>query len=482
MRKRIEELILYKKLNIKKRYSKKNTKLTIFLLSFFSIFLLFFLIDYVFTPRIILTKKVVTINYLEKYKEPGYKAYYLNKNITNKVKVSGVVNSKKIGRYRLTYTVKTKIFKTTATRIIYVRDLTAPTINLIGGTTAYVCPDKTYKELGYSANDNYDKKITNKVRMKVLKDKVEYEVVDKAGNLRTTTRKIIYKDKEAPVINLNGGSYLSIFLGDTFTDPLYSVVDNCDKDLNKKVKITGSVDTNKLGDYKLVYETEDSSGNKTKVERIVSVVNHDAVGTIYLTFDDGPRQGTTDKILDILKEENVKATFFVTGYGPDFLIRREFEEGHAIGLHTFSHNYSYIYASRDNYFADLDNISNRVFNITGLRSKIIRFPGGASNTVSRKYKPGIMSEISTEVLLKGYKFYDWNLSSTDAAGSNTKRQIYNAVVSRLSHDKVNMILMHDVKTCTRDALRDIIVYAKNNGYVFDKITLDTKMISQHINN
>src|SRR5699024_8931981 len=128
---------------------------------------------------------------------------------------------------------------------------------------------------------------------------------------------------------------------------------------------------------------------------------------IYLTFDDGPRDGTTDVILDILKEKGVKATFFVTMNGNDSLIKRIVDEGHSIGIHTASHKYDIIYASRDNYFNDLEQVHKRIYDITGVDSKLIRFPGGSSNTISKKYSEGIMSTLTKEVLNKGYQYYDW---------------------------------------------------------------------------
>ena len=94
-----------------------------------------------------------------------------------------------------------------------------------------------------------------------------------------------------------------------------------------------------------------------------------------------------------------------------------------------------------------------------------------------------MTTLTNDLINKGYKYYDWNISSGDAAGgSPTPNQIYNNVVSQLSHDRVNMVLMHDIKTYTRDALRRIIKYGKENGYKFEKITMNTAMITQRVNN
>ena len=184
-----------------------------------------------------------------------------------------------------------------------------------------------------------------------------------------------------------------------------------------------------------------------------------------------------------MKEEGVEATFFVTNHGPDELIKREYDEGHTVALHTATHDYSIVYASDESYFNDLLSVQSRVKRITGYESKIIRFPGGSSNTISRRYSDGIMSRLTNEVVNRGFKYYDWNISSGDAAGgSPSPDTIYNNVVSNLSHDRVNMVLMHDIKTYTRDALRNIIRYGKENGYTFEKITINTEMVKQRVNN
>ena len=113
-----------------------------------------------------------------------------------------------------------------------------------------------------------------------------------------------------------------------------------------------------------------------------------------MTFDDGPSENTI-KVLDILKEYDVKATFFVTGHAPSYndFIKEAFEQGHSIGLHTYSHDYKNIYSSTNAYFNDLDQINSMVESITGQKSDIIRFPGGSSNSISAKYSPGIMSKL-----------------------------------------------------------------------------------------
>ena len=295
--------------------------------------------------------------------------------------------------------------------------------------------------------------------------------------------KIIKEDKTPPQITLNGKNE-TIYKGTSYQDKGASVTDNCDNNLN--IKTSGTVDTNKIGTYTITYEVTDLSGNVSSVKRTVKVIEKPAQsskpGVIYLTFDDGPNEGTTNVILDILKEENVKATFFVTGKGPDYLIQREYNEGHTVGLHTYSHNYQSVYSSANNYYQDLYQIQNRVKNLTGYESKIIRFPGGSSNTVSKKYSSGIMTYLTKDVVNKGFKYYDWNISSGDAGETTSSSGVYNNVIKSLSKNRSNIILMHDIKPYTRDALRDIINYGKNNGYTFEKITINTPMVTHKVNN
>ena len=281
---------------------------------------------------------------------------------------------------------------------------------------------------------------------------------------------------------------MQIYAGYKFTDPGVSANDNCDGDISSKIVTSGAVDTSKLGTYTLTYSVIDNKNNKADITRNVKVVSKPSfngtgkAGTIYLTFDDGPKEGTTNVILDILKQEGVKATFFVTNGGPDYLIKREYDEGHTVALHTASHNYATVYASDDAYFQDLASVQNRVKRITGYTSMIVRFPGGTSNTVSRNYSPGIMSRLSQSLPAKGYKFYDWNISSGDAGGTTNPNGVYSNVVNNLSKNRANIVLMHDIKTYTRDAIKSIITYGKQNGYSFDRITMETEEYHQKVNN
>ena len=209
-------------------------------------------------------------------------------------------------------------------------------------------------------------------------------------------------------------------------------------------------------------------------------------GVIWLTFDDGPSANITPKVLDILKKENIKATFFVINYSDsnEHLIKRIVEEGHTIGIHGYSHEYSKIYKSKETFMNNVLTLQDRIFKSTGVKSMYIRFPGGSSNTVSRKYCKGIMTELTKEMLAKGYKYYDWNISSGDAGGAKNAKDVYKNVTKNLSKKRGNMVLMHDFGGNKKglEALPEIIKYAKKEGYTFSKIDDDTPMYAQHVNN
>lgn len=428
-------------------------------------------------------KKTMVVDYKGKYSEKGYEASFFGNDVTDDVEVNGDVNTNKLGSYDITYTVKNGFLSKKVHRRVYVKDRKKPKME-ISDEDIYLCPGDEVVPDKIKATDNYDGDLSDKVKATIAKDNssITYRVTDSSGNVREVVKKIKFEDKEAPKMTLNGRDMVYLFLGDGYEDPGVEVTDNCDKEISSKVKVAGNVDTGVAGEYNLTYEVEDNFHNKSTLSRKVKVSEHGKNGTIYLTFDDGPNAGTTNVILDILKEEGVQATFFVTNKGPDELIKREYDEGHTVALHTASHDYSIVYSSDEAYFEDLYSVQERVKRITGYESKIIRFPGGSSNTVSRKYSSGIMSRLTQEVQNRGFRYYDWNLSSGDAGNTTEVDGVYNNVVGNLRHDRVNMVLMHDIKPYTRDALRRIIQFGKDNGYTFEKITMDTEMITQRVNN
>lgn len=198
---------------------------------------------------------------------------------------------------------------------------------------------------------------------------------------------------------------------------------------------------------------------------------------VYLTLDDGPSVNT-QKVLDILDKYNCKATFFVTNINPEYkdLIKKAYDAGHTIGLHTYSHDYAKLYASEDAYFDDLIKIGEVVKEQIGYVPAFIRFPGGASNGISKKYCKGIMSKLTQDVVAKGYQYYDWNCSSGDGGNCDTATLVANA--TSVSYNNI-MLLSHDSngKETTVEALPQIIEHYQAQGYVFKAI--DTESFAAH---
>ena len=440
-----------------------------------------------FFPRIkLFGEDNMIISYKDNYVEPGYKAYILNKNISDEVVVIDDVDYGILGNYQIKYYLDKFGIKFKKIRNVSIVDEYKPEIKVVSDVIS-ICPKQDVPNIEYRALDEYDGDITSKVEKIITDNEILLKVGDSSDNFVSKKIKIDRVDNVKPVIKLKGSSTMFLVYGKNYVEPGYTVSDNCNNDLSNKVKVTGNVGRN-IGTYVLTYEVEDESGNIGKVTRKVIVgteVNDNGTinkGVIYLTFDDGPNQGTTNKILDILKAEGVKATFFVTCNGPDSFIKRMHDEGHVVALHTATHNYSYIYSSIDNYFDDLNKVSNRVKKITGIDSKIIRFPGGSSNTISRNYNKGIMTELSNIVLNQGYRYFDWNIDGMDASSARNSGDVYYNVTSNLSRNRANVVLLHDTKNITVNALKDIIRFGKEYGYKFSSIDMDTYMVRHKVNN
>lgn len=473
---------------------KLNNKKKIIIVSIISIFVILGVISLLFFPKINLNgKSYVKVTLNDVYTEKGAKVTISGKDISSNVKIKGSVDTSKPGKYEVVYTIKKGFITQKVTRVVEVVDDVLPKINLSGNNEVVICPNTEYKEEGYTALDNYDGDITDSVVVTKGEDKYVYSVEDSSKNKFEIERKILKKDTEKPTIKLKGQTTKYLVVGSKYSDEGYTVTDNCDSNLQNQVEKTGSVNTNKKGTYVLKYKVQDKSGNSTTVERKIIVYDKSSVntgvnktGTIYLTFDDGPSKSITPGVLKILKEKNVKATFFVVNKSNslNYLIKQAHNEGHTIGLHSYTHNYKTIYSSSTAYFNDLEKISNKVKEIIGEESKIIRFPGGGSNTVSRKYSKGIMTYLTNEVINRGYHYFDWNVGSGDAGGSNNKTQVYNSVVKNLKYNRANVVLMHDFENNykTLNALSDIIDYGYSKGYTFLAIDMSTPLVRHKTNN
>lgn len=203
----------------------------------------------------------------------------------------------------------------------------------------------------------------------------------------------------------------------------------------------------------------------------------------YLTFDDGPSENT-GKIIEILNRYGIKATFFVVGNRGAASYKLITDSGNTIALHSMTHTYKKIYKSTDAYFADLDAISKTVKDTTGVDAKIIRFPGGSSNTVSSKYCKGIMKTLVSQVEQRGYTYFDWNCDSGDAEGVNIPAsQLLENVKNTCGGQQAVNVLMHDAgstKLTTIEALPSIIEYFISQGYTLLPITAETEPVHHYV--
>lgn len=190
---------------------------------------------------------------------------------------------------------------------------------------------------------------------------------------------------------------------------------------------------------------------------------------VYLTFDDGPSKHTR-RLLSILRKYNVKATFFVTcKHCVDMNILSEIvRDGHAIGNHTFSHQYKSIYADEEMFFSELNSMEECILEKTAVRTRLMRFPGGSSNTVSR-FNPGIMTRLAETVQTKGYHYFDWNVDSGDAGKARLPWKVYHNVTCGIKENNVPLVLQHDDRQQSIDAAELILIWGLRHGYAFVKL-------------
>lgn len=230
-------------------------------------------------------------------------------------------------------------------------------------------------------------------------------------------------------------------------------------------------------------EESDRNQEKDTQEEIkdIQTNNADAQKEIYLTFDDGP-SANTDKILDILKEYDVRATFFVLGKTDEHSVRmyqRIVDEGHTLAMHSYSHKYDEIYASKESYVEDLTKLQEYLYQITGVWPRFCRFPGGSSNTVSNVP----MTELIKYLNENGITYFDWNISSGDAAREDLSvEEMVENCTGKLDNVNIGMILMHDAndKVTTIEALPEVIKAIKARGdTVILPVTDETKPV-QHV--
>lgn len=206
-------------------------------------------------------------------------------------------------------------------------------------------------------------------------------------------------------------------------------------------------------------------GSKTEVKTDSEPEEENNEAKVYLTFDDGP--GTnTKKILDILNKEDVKATFFVTGKTDDYskeIYKRIVKEGHTLGMHSYSHVYDEIYASREAFEKDLDKLYDYLHEVTGEYSKYYRFPGGSS-VQDTKVPIGELIDVLED---KKITYLDWNVLSPDIRDSGvSKKQMVDEILEDVKKYETSVVMFYDTRTqpMTVKALSSVIKKLKKNGF------------------
>lgn len=199
---------------------------------------------------------------------------------------------------------------------------------------------------------------------------------------------------------------------------------------------------------------------------------------VYLTFDDGPSK-QTKRVLDILAKKNVKATFFCVGRDDDFssaMYQRIVDEGHTLGMHSYSHIYQEIYGSLDGFKKDFSKISEHMYKITGVRPFVYRFPGGSSNSVI----PFSIDEYAGFLQDQGVVYQDWNVIAANGTTDHvTKDEMINSVLDGVARFDTSIVLMYDSadKKMTANSLEEIIVRLQKEGY--ELLPLDSDTVSIH---
>lgn len=225
---------------------------------------------------------------------------------------------------------------------------------------------------------------------------------------------------------------------------------------------------------------DDPSGGKgTENQAQDAESENKKVKRVYLTFDDGPSI-YTGQILDILNANNVKATFFVIGRSEEYYgyYKRIVDEGHTLGMHSFTHEYQKLYASTESFGAEVEQLQSLLKDVTGVESHIFRFPGGSSNNVSQLPIENYIAYLNE----RGINYYDWNALSGDAVNASlSPEQLVDNIMKDVRNNKDSVVLMHDLQNvhATVESLQMLIDTLKSEGYEILPIDENAPLI-QHV--
>ena len=324
---------------------------------------------------------------------------------------------------------------------------------------------------------------------------------DETSQITAQRRKRINRMKKAIIVTMSALIIVPIILCIILTVKVCSLENKLDELIRaeNQDKVTALVSDNRKqstagnqNEAATDSKWENSSKEKSEAEKtadlekettVVTKEDLDKSGygkTVCLTFDDGPSENT-EAILDILDKYKVKATFFVIG-NTDELAAKRYKEivdrGHSIGLHSYSHDYEYIYASVDNFIEEVNKIHDLVYEATGVDTRLFRFPGGSANYTVDKIDIHDCIDYLNE---NGYTYFDWNVSSGDATG---KEQTVEMLMKNIENDLYKfdtaVILMHDsvYKKTTVEKLPQLIEKLIGEGFEIKPIDESITKIQQ----
>lgn len=292
---------------------------------------------------------------------------------------------------------------------------------------------------------------------------------------------------------VKGGIYAALIAAVALTGVLYHTVTqeteggigqhevtwHTEEELRQLCEVESRIARAKQGNAEIIPVSTNATGYETvcpgmqaekKEDAKTEPVEKEGTKTAYLTFDDGPSR-QTEKVLDILEQYRIKASFFVvssnmTETGIDVL-RRTAAEGHVIGMHSDTHDYNKIYASVESLLEDYEKVYNMIKDITGITPQFYRFPGGSYNSVGRK----CIKQTIPEMERRGFLYFDWNVTAEDAVGNPTAASIMKNVFRDIDRTDAPVILMHDgpCNGLTVEILPEIIEELLRRGYSFDTV-------------
>lgn len=247
-------------------------------------------------------------------------------------------------------------------------------------------------------------------------------------------------------------------------------------ELSKKEAVLGNTDFDTQSEESTDEEEDRFADIVTGIDTADNFASEGDTHYVYLTFNSVPGDNTK-AILDVLAQYNVKATFFVVGSeedGVSEIYQRIVNEGHTIGMHSYSNQYSSIYSSTDAFKEDYIKLSDYIYQLTGTKSQYYRFPGGSGNAISNINMAKFVDVLNQEQIT----YYDWNVSAGDAANSYTTQDVLDNVLGGVSKYKTSVVLLHDGenKSTTVEALGSLIQNLQSQGAVILPIDENTNVI------